>query len=71
LLIGSGFNEERLFLPTAGVIYVAVWEIHLAVKDLDKSVSFFTEVSNWRDVGGYPDYPSKFVTDGNLFLTLW
>ena len=53
------------------VLTIGLDHLGLAVKDLEKSVSFFTEVLNWREVGGYPDYPSKFVTDGNLFLTLW
>jgi len=45
--------------------------VGLTVSNLDKSVAFFTETLDWKEVGGYPDYPSRFVTDGNIFLTLW
>lgn len=45
--------------------------VGLTVSDLDKSTAFFTEVLDWEEVGGFPDYPSKFVTDGEMFLTLW
>jgi len=64
--IYSQENEDSPEILTLGLNHLG-----LAVKDLDKSVAFFTEVLNWREVGGYPDYPSKFVTDDNLFLTLW
>jgi len=43
----------------------------LTVKNLQASVDFFTNTLGWKKVGGYPDYPSIFVTDGELFLTLW
>ena len=43
----------------------------LTVSNLEKSTKFFTETLGWKVVGGYDDYPSKFVTDGKLFLTLW
>ena len=45
--------------------------VGLTVSDLNKSAAFFTEILDWEEVGGYPDYPSKFVTDGEMFLTLW
>ncbi len=45
--------------------------IGLTVRDLDASVAFFTEALGWRRAGGVPDYPSVFVTDGALFVTLW
>lgn len=43
----------------------------LTVPDLDKSVSFFTDCLGWREVGGKPEYPSKFISDGKSVLTLW
>lgn len=43
----------------------------LSVKDLDVSTLFFTEVLGWRKVGGDPEYPASFLSDGELFLTLW
>lgn len=43
----------------------------LTVSNLDRSVAFFTDVLGWRYVGGDSAYPSKFVSDGELFLTLW
>lgn len=43
----------------------------LTVKNLDASTDFFVNTLGWKKVGGFPDYPSAFVTDGKLFLTLW
>lgn len=43
----------------------------LSVSDLEKSTHFFTHVLGWREAGGRPNYPAKFVTDGKLFVTLW
>jgi len=43
----------------------------LTVADLDKTVSFFTDCLGWKEVGGKPDYPSKFISDGTSVLTIW
>jgi catechol 2,3-dioxygenase-like lactoylglutathione lyase family enzyme len=43
----------------------------LSVRDLDATTRFFTECLDWKEVGGKPDYPSKFVSDGTSVLTLW
>ncbi len=45
--------------------------VGLTVRDLDASVAFFTEALHWETAGGDPDYPSVFVTDGEIFVTLW
>ncbi len=45
--------------------------LSLTVSDLDKTISFFTECLGWKEVGGKPDYPSKFISDGNSVLTIW
>lgn len=45
--------------------------IGLSVSDLDATVAFFTDTLGWDAVGGDPDYPSIFVTNGEMFVTLW
>jgi catechol 2,3-dioxygenase-like lactoylglutathione lyase family enzyme len=48
-----------------------VHHIGLTVTDLDASCRFFTELLGWKKVGGNPDYPAVFVSDGVVMLTLW
>ncbi|MGI9352794.1 MAG: VOC family protein [Rhizobiaceae bacterium] len=43
----------------------------LTVPELEKTTAFFTECLGWREVGGKPDYPSKFISDGKSVLTIW
>lgn len=50
---------------TAGVHHVG-----LTVGDLEASVGFF-EALGFDRIGGRPDYPSVFVSDGSVMLTLW
>ena len=45
--------------------------IGLTVKNLSASSDFFIHTLGWKQAGGYPDYPSIFVTDGKIFVTLW
>ncbi|MGB0834161.1 MAG: VOC family protein [Psychrobium sp.] len=45
--------------------------VGLTVSNLDKSTHFFTDVLQWKLVGGDEKYPAKFVSDGKMFLTLW
>ena len=45
--------------------------VGLAVTDLDKSTRFFTKTLGWKLSGNDPDYPASFLTDGEMFLTLW
>lgn len=58
--------QEETSLVTEGINHIG-----LAVKDLERSASFFTDTLGWRTAGGDPNYPAVFVTDGNSFVTLW
>ncbi|KAI0567543.1 glyoxalase [Gracilaria domingensis] len=51
--------------PTAGISHVG-----LSVGTLSKTVQFF-EALNFKQVGGVPEYPSVFVSDGSTILTIW
>ena len=55
----------------AAVLTQGLDHLGLTVRDLEASTSFFVDTLHWELVGGYADYPSNFVTDGQLFLTLW
>ncbi|WP_442680463.1 VOC family protein [Sphingomonas sp. ASY06-1R] len=48
-----------------------VHHVGLTVPDLDQARAFFCGVLGFDQVGGVPDYPSIFVTDGTILLTLW
>lgn len=43
----------------------------LSVSKLEASTDFFIETLGWKLVGEKPNYPAKFVSDGNIVLTLW
>ena len=58
--------DSQQAAPTRGLNHVG-----LTVRDLDASVAFFTEALHWEIAGGDRDYPSVFVTDGEIFVTLW
>jgi catechol 2,3-dioxygenase-like lactoylglutathione lyase family enzyme len=45
--------------------------VGLTVPDLDAAAHFFCVTLGFREVGGNPAYPSKFVSDGHTLLTLW
>lgn len=51
---------------TAGTHHVG-----LTVPDLATAVAFFTDALGLRVVGGKPDYPATFVSDGTVMITLW
>lgn len=45
--------------------------IGLAVPDLDQAAAFFCDALGFSVVGEVPAYPARFVSDGNVLLTLW
>lgn len=48
-----------------------VHHIGLTVPDLDQARAFFCGTLGFAEVGGVPAYPSIFVSDGAVLLTLW
>lgn len=48
-----------------------VHHIGLTVPDLDQARAFFCGLLGFDEVGGVPSYPSIFVSDGTILLTLW
>lgn len=48
-----------------------VHHVGLTVPDLEQARAFFCDVLGFEVVGGVPDYPSIFISDGNVLLTLW
>lgn len=58
--------DENNTVLTQGIDHLG-----LTVSDLDKTIAFFTDCLGWKVVGGKPDYPSKFITDGTSVLTIW
>jgi len=45
--------------------------VGLSVTDLESSTRFFTETLGWDLSGRDEEYPATFLTDGEMFLTLW
>ena len=43
----------------------------LAVRDLEQTTRFFTQLLGWTESGRDPGYPRTSVTDGVVRLTLW
>lgn len=45
--------------------------VGLTVRDLDAARAFFVDCLGWKVIGGKPEYPSVYVSDGTAMLTLW
>lgn len=48
-----------------------VHHLGLTVEDLDEAVGFFVGLLGWKEVRRDSEYPSVFVSDGTILLTLW
>ena len=48
-----------------------IHHVGLTVTDPELSSGFFTDLLGWEVVGGNPDYPAVFVSDGTVMVTLW
>ncbi len=45
--------------------------VGLTVSDLEASTTFFTNLLGFKEVGGDPSYPARFVSNGEILVTLW
>ncbi len=45
--------------------------IGLTVSKLEESAAFFTDFLGWKELKRNEDYPSIFVSDGQIMITLW
>lgn len=50
---------------------IGVHHVGLTVPDLEEALGFFVDSLGFSKVGGVPDYPSAFVSDGTTMITLW
>jgi lactoylglutathione lyase len=64
-------NAAQTDQPTGESETLGLNHIGMTVSDLDASTAFFIETLGWQAAGGRPDYPAKFVTNGEMFVTLW
>ena len=48
-----------------------VHHLGLTVPDLSATQAFFMETLGFQEVGGIPDYPAVFLSDGTTMITLW
>jgi lactoylglutathione lyase len=71
IAIGTDKNKLDDRMNKSTVMTKGLNHLGLTVKNLQASSDFFIKTLGWEEAGGYADYPSKFVTDGELFLTLW
>ena len=57
--------------PEKQPLSLGVHHVGLTVPELAPTLRFFTELLGWKEVGGNPDYPAVFVSDGSVMVTLW
>ncbi|MCI0552743.1 MAG: VOC family protein [Anaerolineae bacterium] len=50
---------------------LGIHHLGLSVSDLEATAKFFTDCLGWSVARELPEYPAKFVTNGEAFFTLW
>lgn len=65
-LAESNTNDKKEQIMTQGLSHIG-----LSVSKLDQTTRFFTDILGWKLAGEKPEYPAKFVSDGQMFITLW
>lgn len=57
---------KELKIKTRGINHIG-----LTVKNIEVTSQFFIENLNFIKVGGKPNYPAIFISDGTVTITLW
>ena len=71
LATGSALAAQEEVETTPEAETLGLNHIGLAVSDLEASTAFFIDTLGFQRAGGDPDYPSNFVYNGEIFVTLW
>jgi catechol 2,3-dioxygenase-like lactoylglutathione lyase family enzyme len=50
---------------------LGIHHLGLSVPDIKQTAAFFIEQLGFTQIGGNADYPSIFISDGTVMLTLW
>jgi catechol 2,3-dioxygenase-like lactoylglutathione lyase family enzyme len=50
---------------------LGIHHLGLSVANLDATANFFTSCLGWSVVREIPEYPAKFVSNGEALVTLW
>jgi len=59
-------EQDSISQATQGIHHLG-----LSVPDIGETKDFFIQMLGFQQVGGKPDYPAVFVSDGATMLTLW
>ena len=59
-------KKDDVSTCTSGISHIG-----LSVESLEKTFDGFFAKLGFKQVGGDPNYPSKFITDGKVMVTLW
>jgi catechol 2,3-dioxygenase-like lactoylglutathione lyase family enzyme len=62
---------QKELTMAAQSLTVGIDHVGLTVSNLETTRDFFVSCLGWREVGGRPEYPATFVSDGTVVLTLW
>lgn len=64
-------NPDPLATAPTAALTCGAHHVGLTVTNVEEAATFFTDALGFSRIGGRPAYPSIFVSDGAVMLTLW
>ncbi len=64
-------SPDPLATAPATALTAGVHHVGLTVSNVEDTATFFVDALGFSRIGGRPAYPSIFVSDGSIMLTLW